>query len=227
MSKRTSICAVVPVKETTAAKQRLAGIFSPAQRSQLALAMLDHVLAVLSSVPAFTEIVVVTIDPEAAMLATKHGARISPAGAREAHTGAVIAAARSLAARGCDLLTVPGDIPLVEAADIHTLLAAHSDDAGRNGRAFTIVPARDRKGSNAVVCSPADAVPLRFGDDSFVPHLAAAKAHGIEPRIVELPRIALDIDTPGDVTQWLATPSCSPARTLLEQFVGRVSAEGA
>ena len=69
----------------------------------------------------------------------------------------------------------------------------------RAAPAFTIVPARDDLGSNAVLCTPADAVPLRFGDNSFFPHLAAARAHGIEPNVVRLPRIALDIDTPDDL----------------------------
>ena len=39
--------------------------------------------------------------------------------------------------------------------------------------------------------SPPDAVPLRFGEDSFFPHLAAAAARGIEPSVVRLPGIAL------------------------------------
>ena len=34
---------------------------------------------------------------------------------------------------------------------------------------FTIVPAHDDLGSNTIVCSPPDAVPLRFGEDSFYP----------------------------------------------------------
>jgi 2-phospho-L-lactate guanylyltransferase (CobY/MobA/RfbA family) len=61
-------------------------------------------------------------------------------------------------------------------------------------------------------------VPLRFGAHSFVPHLAAAKRCAIEPTVVHLPRIALDIDTPDDVAQFLATPSSARARALLEQW---------
>ena len=63
----------------------------------------------------------------------------------------------------------------------------------------TIVPAHDERGSNAVLCSPPLVMPLRFGDDSFFPHLAAARAIGIEPTIVKLPGIALDIDQPLDI----------------------------
>jgi 2-phospho-L-lactate/phosphoenolpyruvate guanylyltransferase len=208
-----NICAVVPVKETRDAKQRLAGVLSPRQRQELALAMLEDVLAALTAVPELASLLVVTIDPAATALAARHGAHITNDGARDGHTGAVAAATRRLAAEGCGLLEVPGDIPLVEADDIRELFAAH----GR-APAFTIVPARDQRGSNAVLCSPPDAVPLRFGENSFFPHLAAARACGIEPRVMALPRIALDIDTPDDLVLFLATPSRTRARELLDAW---------
>ena len=80
------------------------------------------------------------------------------------------------------------------------------------------MPARDELGSNAVLCSPADAVPLRFGDNSFFPHLDAAKTHGIEPEVVHLPRIGLDIDTPDDLALFLQTPSQTRAYALLQRW---------
>ena len=49
--------------------------------------------------------------------------------------------------------------------------------------------------------SPPDAVQLRFGEDSFRPHLAAAGAAGFVPAVVPLPGIALDIDGPVHYTQ--------------------------
>ena len=66
----------------------------------------------------------------------------------------------------------------------------------RDAPSFTIVPAHDELGSNAVLCAPPFAVPLRFGDDSYFPHLMAARRQGIEPTIVRLPGIGLDIDHP-------------------------------
>src|SRR5262249_27358097 len=144
-----NICAVVPVKETTDAKQRLADVLSGAQRQQLALAMLEDVLAALASVRELAGILVVTVDPAASAIAERYGAKSSHDGARSGHTGAVAAAARLLAAEGRDLLELPGDIPLVEADDIRQLIAAHE-----RAPAFSIVPARDKRGSNAVLCSP-------------------------------------------------------------------------
>jgi 2-phospho-L-lactate/phosphoenolpyruvate guanylyltransferase len=212
------ICAVVPVKDTVQAKQRLAALLPADRRQELALAMFEDVIAAVGSVRELAGIVVVTIDPTAAAIAARHGARVTSEGACEGHTGAVMTTARRLAAEGCDLLTLPGDIPLVEPSDVRQLVRAHSIRADRGMNAFTIVPARDELGSNAVLCSPAGAVPLRFGDNSFFPHLDAAKAHGIDPEVVHLPHIALDIDTPEDLALFVRTPSQTRAYALLQQW---------
>jgi 2-phospho-L-lactate guanylyltransferase (CobY/MobA/RfbA family) len=47
--------------------------------------------------------------------------------------------------------------------------------------------------------SPPGLIPFSFGNDSFQPHLASARKIGIEPRIIDLPGIGLDIDTPDDL----------------------------
>jgi 2-phospho-L-lactate guanylyltransferase len=211
MNIRRILHAVVPVKDTRQAKQRLAGVLSRAQRQELALAMLEDVLAALAAVGELAGILVVTVDPAAAAVAARYRARVMPDGAGDGHTGAVAAAARLIGRDG--MLALPGDIPLVEPGDVRQLIAAHGDDAP--GGTFAITPARDARGSNAVLCSPAGAVPLRFGEDSFFPHLAAARARGIEPKVVRLPRIALDIDTPDDLALLLATPAPTRAHALL------------
>jgi 2-phospho-L-lactate guanylyltransferase len=234
MNAPRKICAVVPVKDTQDAKQRLAAVLSGARRQELALAMFEDVLAALARVPELAGILVVTIDPAAAAIAARHGAQVSGEGARDGHTGAVTSAAQRLATEGLDMLALPGDIPLVEADDIRQIIAAHAGafsgkvetgfpqkmrpNKESTAPAFTIVPARDERGSNAVLCSPAGAVPLRFGDDSFFPHLDAAKARGIAPTVVQLPRIALDIDTPDDLTLFLRAPAHTRAHALLARW---------
>ena len=71
---------------------------------------------------------------------------------------------------------------------------------------FTISPAHDDLGSNAVICSPPDAVPLRFGENSYFPHLEAARRCGIEPTVIRQPGIAMDIDHPVDLAAFLRLP---------------------
>jgi 2-phospho-L-lactate guanylyltransferase len=204
----SGVWAVVPVKEQGGAKQRLSGFLPPDQRRALAAAMLEDVLDALAGAP-LAGICLVTLDPFAMSLARRIGARVLTEGARDGHTGAVMAGARMLMAEGRDtMLTVPGDIPRITADEVVQLIAAH-----RPAPSFTIAPAHDELGSNAILMSPPDAVPLRFGEDSYFPHLAAARAAGVEPTVVKLPGIGMDIDHPADLRTFLAMPRMQ-TRTL-------------
>jgi 2-phospho-L-lactate/phosphoenolpyruvate guanylyltransferase len=213
MTDHRRICAVVPVKELARAKQRFSSVLAPATRQALAHAMLEDVLSALSATRELAGMLVVTIDPAAAAIARRFDAEVSENGASESHTGAVRAAATLLASRNISMLALPGDVPLVTPDDIFQLIAAHAKDSS----SFTIVPARDQQGSNAILCSPADAVPLRFGDNSFFPHLSAARAQGIEPRVVRLSTIELDIDTPEDLEELYSLCSHGHTRKILDQ----------
>lgn len=205
--------AVVPVKERVSAKERLAPMLRPETRQALALAMLEDVLAALTATPGIAGLLVVTVDPEASRLAAGYSARLIEKGARDGHTGAVTAAARLLAAEGrSSMLTLPGDIPLVTPAEIARLLAAHPP-----APSFTIVPSHDEQGSNAIACSPPDAVPLRFGENSFYPHIQAAEMAGIRPNVVHLSGIALDIDNPEDVVSFMRIDLATRARAVLAE----------
>jgi len=207
------IWAVVPVKETADAKQRL-GMLVPAKlRSSLALTMLEDVLDALTAVPVLAGIMVMTADAAAANIAARHGARIEAENARGGHTAVIAAAARILAAEHCaGMVQLPADIPLVSAQEITTLLECH-----RPAPSFTIAPARDERGSNGIVVSPPDAVPLTFGDDSFLPHLAAARLRGIDPQVVKLKGIGLDIDTPEDLHAFARLKSATRTQAFLER----------
>ena len=135
MSFGNGICAVVPLKDTSEAKQRLAGVLDLAQRRQLALAMFEQVLTTLGSMRELAGIRVVTVDPVGCDIASRHGAQVSDEAARDGHTGAVAAAAQRLAAEGFGLLTLPGDIPLVRRADIAAAACRPSRGARVHDRA--------------------------------------------------------------------------------------------
>jgi 2-phospho-L-lactate guanylyltransferase len=208
-----AIWAVVPVKERDRAKERLAPLLPPELREALALAMLEDVLSAVTAASGLAGIILVTVDPAARQLARRYGARIIEDGARSGHTGAVAAAARLLAAeRHAGMLTLPGDIPLVTADEIGQVVAAHPP-----APSFTIVPSHDEGGSNAILLSPPGAVPLRFGVDSFFPHLRAAEERGIRPNVLRLPGIALDIDNPEDLAVFIQHPSLTRTRALLAE----------
>jgi 2-phospho-L-lactate guanylyltransferase len=208
--------AVVPVKELGRAKARLAPALDAGARRALMLAMLEDVLDALAGANGLAGIFVATLDPEAIAMGQRFGAGISAEDAGRGHTEAVACVARHLASDHAAMLTLPADIPLVRPADIDAIVAA-----GASGQGFVIVPSRDGAGTNAVLCAPADLVPLRFGAPSFLPHLAAARARGIEPCVLDLPRIALDIDEPADLAALLAAEAPCRARKLLAAALAR------
>ncbi len=211
MVDRSSLWAVVPVKNLQHAKQRLTSVLSAGERHGLFRAMLEDVLSALSECRGLAGVVLVTRDSEAKALAARYGARVLEEEENRGHTAASGFGVRTLAAEGVPgMVQLPADIPLVTPEDIDALLRAHG-----SAPAVTLAPSRDERGSNAVACSPPEVLPLRFGDDSYFPHLQRARALGIEPGVVHRPGLALDVDTPDDLLAFLATPSRTRAYDYL------------
>jgi 2-phospho-L-lactate/phosphoenolpyruvate guanylyltransferase len=210
---QSRLWAVLPVKDLQDAKQRLAGVLSANERRALFRAMLEDVLAALAASEGLAGILMVTRDPEARRLAARYGTRVLAEEENRGHTAASRLGARTLAREGVPgMMQVPADIPLITPEDVGALLQAHGE-----APAVTLSPSRDQQGSNAVVCSPADVLPLRFGEHSFIPHLRRARELGIEPYVLERPALALDVDTPSDLAALLATPSQTRTYAYLAQ----------
>lgn len=109
------------------------------------------------------------------------------------------------------MLVIPGDIPLIRKEDVEAVLhAGEIADA-------VFVPSRDQRGTNAALLRPSDAMPLRFGDDSFGPHLEAARRRKLRTTVLRLPRIELDIDTPDDLAVLATQPAPTRTHALLEE----------
>lgn len=215
--------AVVPAKPLRTAKHRLAGVLSEAQRRFLARAMLTDVLRCLHGVRVVEGIVVVSSDPEVAELAATRGARIVADG-NTGHTAAVECGIRALRAEAIHAaLVLSADVPAVASGEIERLLLEHGRDAVR-GPAVTIVSDRRGDGTNAICCSPSNAMPFAFGLGSLRRHLDAARASGVAVRVLDLPGIALDIDEPGDLDMLLATDALSATTRYLRDTVRAGSA---
>jgi 2-phospho-L-lactate guanylyltransferase len=104
---------------------------------------------------------------------------------------------------GCEAaLILPGDMPLVRAADIEEVLAQVPDGAA--SPYALLVPSHDRKGTNALLLAPPDIIKLRFGYDSFNFHMSQVTTQGLPMRFIENERIALDIDEPQDLERFLS-----------------------
>ncbi len=192
MAESRAIWAVVPVKPFALAKRRLAPVLAPDERAALSLCMLEDVLAALRGCPALAGVLVVTGDPLAGAIAREHGAQVLEEAVARGPSAAIAAAAAALAARGAGaLVAVPGDVPLVGAADIACVIAAPA--------AVVVVPARDGDGTNALRVPLPAPFEFAYGAGSPARHLAAARAACGEALVLDLPRLALDIDCPADL----------------------------
>lgn len=200
---------LVPIKNTARAKQRLASILDQTARTQLAQAMLSDVLTTLEGWKNRPQVAVVTSDPYATNLALEYRFEVIPDPHDPGETGAIQMATRVSVERGEEsTLVIPADIPLIESWELDEIYRQAPAEGS------VLVPAGDGRGTNAAFRRPADLFPLRFGNDSFQPHHAAARATGKPAIVLNLPGIALDVDNPPDLQRLLAWPGNRCAQRL-------------
>ncbi|HXZ79113.1 MAG TPA: 2-phospho-L-lactate guanylyltransferase [Terriglobales bacterium] len=201
---------LVPVKNFANAKQRLSPVLEARERTALAKAMFEDVLATLAQCQSRPEVSVVTGDSHARRVAEAHGFSIIEERENRSETDAIAMASAVCESQGVKfVMVVPADIPLMTAAEVDTVLARAPQEGS------VLVPAADRRGTNAIVKSPLNLFPLRFGNDSFQPHLASAQASGKPVVVLELPGIALDIDRADDLAQLITAPIRTRTQRLL------------
>jgi 2-phospho-L-lactate guanylyltransferase len=204
---------LVPVKRLAHAKQRLASVLDQPTRTKLAQAMLLDVLETLGTWESRPEVGIVTSDPFALELARRFAFQIIPDNANRSQTDAIEVATQFCESHGADYtLVIPGDIPLIKVRELKKILAAAPADGS------VLVPAADGRGTNAAWRRPAGLFPLRFGNDSFKPHLAAARATSRPCVVLSLPGIALDIDNPSDLRQLAEAPGETRAQRMARQW---------
>lgn len=204
---------LVPVKHLANAKQRLAAVLDQPARTELAHAMLFDVLETLGTWAGRPGVSLVTSDPFALDLAKKFDFEVIADTANRGETDAIEMATRFCISRGVDnTLVIPGDIPLITAHELEAILQAAPVQGS------VLVPAADGRGTNAAWRRPAGLFPLRFGNDSFKPHLAAAQATQKPCVVLSLPGLALDVDNPAELRQLAAAPGETRSQRLARQW---------
>ena len=204
---------LVPIKNTASAKQRLGSVLDQPARTQLAHAMLADVLTTLHEWKKRPKVGIVTSDPYAMKLAAEYQFEVIPDPENPGETGAIEMATRVCVERGEDsTLVIPADIPLIESWELEEIYK-HAPAEGS-----VLVPAGDGRGTNAAFRRPAGLFPLRFGNDSFKPHHAAAQATGKPCVVLNLPGIAVDVDSPPDLRQLLSLPGETRAQRLARSW---------
>jgi 2-phospho-L-lactate/phosphoenolpyruvate guanylyltransferase len=185
--------AILPIKPFAAAKQRLAGELTPGPRAALVQAMFSDVLVALRRARRVHRVMVVTGDRVAQRVAAGYGAAVLDDDQQGHNPAAGQAIEHALRDGEPAVLLVPGDCPLADPAEIDALIA------GQGEHHALIVPDRHGTGTNALLLAPPDVLAPAFGPDSCARHAAAAVAAGAAHRVVTVPTLALDVDTPEDL----------------------------
>jgi 2-phospho-L-lactate guanylyltransferase len=191
--------ALVPVRALSSSKGRLGDALDTREREALTRAMLEDMITALAESSAVQRTIVVSADPAVLSAAAAFGAEVLPEveGAAQGLNAAVTTAARQLAASGVRrLLVIPGDCPLIEAAEVDVAFAV--DPA-----AFPVVliPSGAGSGTNGLLLSPPDVIEPRFEGESLAAHRRACDERGVEPFLLALESFRLDVDTPADLRE--------------------------
>jgi FO synthase len=174
-------------------------LLSELERRDLYFIMARKVIGALKATPGIDKVLVVTTGSEVANFATQLGAEVILQSEDKGTAAAFAHAIACLPAKDSAeypqrLLMIPGDLPLISTADMSQLVSQASTQQG-----VCIVPDRKRVGTNALLCSPPDAIPPYFGSHSFDKHLAAAQERGVTLQVFESAALSLDIDVADDL----------------------------
>ena len=186
---------LIPIKDPTNAKTRLAGLLTSDERRRLAWAMFEDVSRAVTDAVKPDQVVLVTSFARAIDHAHNLGWDVLVEETQSSESASIDWASRTLAEQGVDaVMRLPADLPMLQAADIDELLSLNISVP-----AAVLVPSHEGTGTNAIIRTPPVLFPSRFGPNSLALHKQEAARVGVQCRIVNNARIALDIDEPADL----------------------------
>ena len=201
---------LVPVKELTRSKQRLAGVLDSSEREGLVLAMLQDVLTAIRDVRLFDGVLLVSRSRKVQALVRAFVTDTFMESSGSDHSRAVTEANRYLIEQhgAKSSLAISGDLPRVTAKDIQQIVASHER--------VTLVPNDSGEGTNAILASPPNAIRSQFGGPSLERHVASAAAAGLPYSVIRNENIAMDIDEPRDLERAVTNLPPSFTRDYLQ-----------
>ena len=183
---------IIAVKRLTAAKTRLAPVFSARTRENVVLAMLVDTLGAAARVGSLRSISVITPDEAAAAAAIELGAEVladpTPEGHSDPLNNAITAAERAIAGLFSNIVVLQGDLPALQTQELSEAIAA----ARHHRRSF--VADRLGTGTSALFAFGA-ALDPQFGPDSSARH----RRSGAIELTGAWPGLRCDVDTPADL----------------------------
>ena len=186
---------LLPIKDLSKAKQRLAEVLASEERFALAQAMLEDTARAVAGLGGAAKVFVVTMYEPAMDLAARNGWEVLREEQQISESASVDFASRVCEERGVSgLLRLPCDLPLIQPEDIEDLLAAACHAPG-----MVVVPSRDGSGTNAILRTPPTLFRSHFGKNSLAKHLREAEQAGAQIILQRNARVELDVDDEGDL----------------------------
>jgi len=206
-----TVHAVIPVKKLDDTKKRLSAVFTPQERSQLTLAMLEDVLKTLK-LSNVDETVVVGEDSQVQRVAEKLGTTYLSATDAGLNPAIEEATSWCMQRAAASVLVLPADIPLLTSKDVNRLL-----ELGAGGGAVVLSPSKNW-GTNALLRSPPRLIPSCFGPKSFLSHIREAYQKGVSVRLYFSAGLAADVDSAEDLKRLFEVENCTVCRETLEKI---------
>jgi 2-phospho-L-lactate guanylyltransferase len=183
---------LLPVKDFRDAKHRLAARLTPSQRAGFARAMLSDVLSAISRARMPERVVVFTASDQVADIARPYNFDIIEEVSVRGHSAAVNQMVQQLSSNASQILSIAADLPLLEPNDVDGMFELSKAD-------INLVASLDGTGTNAVLFMLPARIEMQYGADSLKRHLSGARAAGLEARVLSIPGIEFDVDTPEDL----------------------------
>ncbi|MCE0493693.1 2-phospho-L-lactate guanylyltransferase [Vibrio salinus] len=187
---------VIPMKGLNRSKQRLRSVLTNDQRETLALSLFRETLRFFVHHYPMHHVLVVTECSAIALQAKSFNVSVLYEPTNRSLNGALnLATIWSKENHYSHQLIIPADIGHLDKQELDMVLAK------RQQHDVVIVTAKDM-GTNALLCSPPDAIEFCFGHQSSTKHAQQAHRAGLIPEILTLPDLSLDIDNGQDLQRW-------------------------
>ena len=181
---------LLPIKSPTRAKQRLAPGLSDAAHREITEALLEDALDFCGRTNEIRWWVI--SDDENVRTRAQDRGLDAVADEGIGLNEAIRVGIDTVEAKGAaSVIVIPGDVPLAQPEDADDLL-----DTGAFSE-VVVVPSSDG-GTNGLYFDLPTAMEPRFGPDSLRAHVEEAQRLGLRCSILDLPRVALDLDTVED-----------------------------
>jgi 2-phospho-L-lactate guanylyltransferase len=190
---------VLTMRGIGSSKRRLESAVDAATRAELNRWLLGRTLGIVEQwLGGMDRCIFVSACAEALGVARRAGAWVvdEPGGALGHNHAAAVGVERAAALGASDVMMLPCDLPLLNAAALDAFAAL------RDERTLVLAPDRHGPGTNAVIVDAAAGLEFKFGDGSLARYDAWARETGRCVALCTRYELGFDLDTPADLREW-------------------------